>query len=55
LEVTPEGEVVWEYVNPFFGEAGLLGENNWLFRAFRYSHDEIKRASGGRIGPRKAV
>ena len=51
FEVTPEGEVVWEYINPFFGEAGLLGENNWLFRAFRYSHDEIKRASGGRIEP----
>ncbi|MGB6836432.1 MAG: aryl-sulfate sulfotransferase [Dehalococcoidia bacterium] len=50
FEVTPEGEVVWEYINPYFGEAGLLGENNWLFRAFRYSHEDIEQASGGRIG-----
>jgi hypothetical protein len=49
FEVTPQGEVVWEYVNPYFGEAGLLGENNWLFRAFRYSPEEIQRASGGRV------
>jgi hypothetical protein len=50
FEVTPEREVVWEYINPYFGEAGLLGENNWLFRAFRYSREEIERASGGRLG-----
>lgn len=50
FEVTPEREVVWEYINPYFGEAGLLGENNWLFRAFRYSAADIDRASGGRVG-----
>jgi hypothetical protein len=49
FEVTPEGEVVWEYINPYFGEAGLLGENNWLFRAFRYSPEDIDRASDGRL------
>ncbi len=49
FEVTPEKEVVWEYINPYFGEARLLGENNWLFRAFRYSHEDIERASGGEI------
>lgn len=49
FEVTAEGEVVWEYINPYFGEAGLLGENNWLFRAFRYSQEDIERASGGRV------
>jgi hypothetical protein len=51
FEVTLEGEVVWEYVNPHFGETGLLGENNWLFRAFRYSPEDIARASGGRVRP----
>ncbi|KPJ48488.1 MAG: arylsulfotransferase [Dehalococcoidia bacterium DG_22] len=54
FEVTPEGQVVWEYINPHFGEAPLLGENNWLFRAFRYSRDDIEQASGGRISPHKA-
>jgi hypothetical protein len=49
FEVTPEGEVVWEYVNPYFGKGGLLGENNWLFRAFRYAPEDIERASGGRL------
>jgi hypothetical protein len=51
FEVTPKGEVVWEYVNPYFGETGLLGENNWVFRAFRYSPEDIARASGGRVRP----
>jgi hypothetical protein len=55
LEVTPEGEVVWEYISPYFGGSDLLGENNWVFRAFRYSEEDIQRASGGRVGPRKAV
>jgi hypothetical protein len=54
FEVTPEREVVWEYINPFFGEAGLLGENNWLFRAFRYGHEDIERASGGRLESARA-
>jgi len=54
FEVTSEGEVVWEYVNPHFGETGLLGENNWVFRAFRYSPEDITRASGGRVRPEQA-
>ena len=49
VEVTAEGEVVWEYISPYFGGSDLLGENNWLFRAFRYSEDDIQRASGGRL------
>ena len=55
FEVTPEGQVVWEYINPYFGEVALLGENNWLYRAFRYSREDIERASGGRIKPHKAT
>jgi hypothetical protein len=43
--VTPDREVVWEYVSPhFFREPGRAGLNNWVFRAFRYTADEIDRA-----------
>jgi Arylsulfotransferase (ASST) len=43
FEVTSEGELVWEYVNPYFGE-GPNGLNNRVFRAYRYSTDEIAKA-----------
>ena len=45
FEVTADGEVVWEYVSPHFAlEKGRPGLNNWVFRAFRYTPDEIERA-----------
>jgi hypothetical protein len=57
FEVTPEGDVVWEYVSPYFVEAryfmrGLREPpethrpvlNNWVFRAYRYTAEEIDRA-----------
>jgi hypothetical protein len=45
FEVTSAGEVVWEYVNPHFFEApGRPGINNAVFRAFRYTPDEIAAA-----------
>jgi outer membrane protein assembly factor BamB len=40
FEVTADGELVWEYVNPYFGE-GPNGTNNRVFRAYRYSAEEI--------------
>ena len=43
LEVTAGGEIVWEYVNPYFGD-GPNGLNNRVFRAYRYSTDEIAKA-----------
>jgi len=43
FEVTTEGELVWEYVNPYFGE-GPNGSTNRVFRAYRYSSDEIAKA-----------
>ena len=43
FEVTHEGELVWEYVNPYFGE-GPNGLNNRVFRAYRYSAEEIDKA-----------
>jgi len=48
FEVTRAGEVVWEYVSPyFFHEPGRPGLNNWVFRAFRYTRDEIEAARRG--------
>ena len=41
FEVTAEGEVVWEYVNPYFGGPQNL---NPVYRAYRYSAEEIDRA-----------
>ena len=39
FEVTSEGEVVWEYMNPFFGDDELFGWVNHVFRAYRYGPD----------------
>lgn len=44
FEVTPAGEVVWEYVNPYFYEGeGPHGPtiSNRVFRCYRYGLDEI--------------
>jgi hypothetical protein len=43
FEVTTDGELVWEYVNPYFGE-DRNGPNNRVFRAYRYSAEELARA-----------
>lgn len=40
FQVTPEGEVVWEYISPHF-HSGPLGETNLVFRATHYMPDEI--------------
>lgn len=39
FEVTRDGEVVWEYINPFFGESERFGRSNLVFRAYRYGPD----------------
>jgi len=39
FEVTPEGETVWEYVNPFYHGFQRFGRTNMVFRAMRYGHD----------------
>ncbi len=46
FEVTSEGEVVWEYVNPYFGPATAAAKMqlNNVFRVYRYTHEEIARA-----------
>ncbi len=48
FEVTAEGDVVWEYVNPYFGPGSdppKLQQNS-VFRVYRYSEEEIRRARG---------
>jgi hypothetical protein len=42
-DFTRNGEIVWEYVNPYFG-GSPLAETNAVFRALRYSAEEIARA-----------
>ena len=43
--MTRDGQVVWEYVSPNFAhEPGAPGLNNWVFRASRYSLEEIESA-----------
>lgn len=43
FEVTPAGEVVWEYVNPYFG-GPLNAQSNRVFRVYRYTAEEIAKA-----------
>ena len=48
-EVTTDGQVVWEYVNPHFVPPAGEPEGppaNAVFRAYRYSAEEIARARG---------
>jgi Arylsulfotransferase (ASST) len=46
FEVTSDGEIVWEYVNPLFGPASAVpkGQTNNVFRVYRYTADEIAAA-----------
>jgi hypothetical protein len=46
FEVTPDGDVVWEYVNPYVGPATAppKAQTNNVFRAYRYSAEEVARA-----------
>ena len=39
FEVTPKGETVWEYVNPYLAPHPAYGTTNWIFRAHRYAPD----------------
>jgi len=39
--VTLEGEVVWEYINPYYGLSVGGAEVNTVFRAYRYSEEDV--------------
>ncbi len=49
FEVTPEGDIVWEYINPNFSEdhPNFKG-HNYVFRAYRYTANSAE--IGGRLG-----
>jgi len=42
FEVTPSGEVVWEYVSPYQVNTPQFGKINWLFRARCYAHESAE-------------
>ena len=44
FEVTPEGEIVWEYVCPFFVDYDhpAYKDGNYVFRAYRYAADGLE-------------
>jgi hypothetical protein len=46
FEVTPAGDIVWEFVNPHFGPESqpAKSQQNGVFRVYRYSEEEIARA-----------
>jgi len=39
FEVTPEKQMVWEFISPFYGFKERLGWTNLIFRAHRYGYD----------------
>ena len=41
FQVTPEGETVWEFINPIFGETVMGFDVNMVFRAFFYTREEL--------------
>jgi hypothetical protein len=47
FEVTPEKEIVWEFINPEFADTFFGETANWIFRAFRYTPDSSE--IGGRV------
>ena len=41
FQVTSSGEVVWEYVNPYF-EPNIFGfDSNMVFRAYFYTPEQV--------------
>jgi hypothetical protein len=52
FEVTPEREIVWQFVNPFFGYDERWGNANLVFRAYRYGPD-FAGLAGKALAPEK--
>ncbi len=52
FEVTPDQEVVWEFLNPFYFEWGRFGLNNVVFKAHRYGVD-FEGFRGKNLDPKK--
>lgn len=52
FEVTAEGELVWEFISPFYYDIEGYGRTNQIFRAYRYSPD-YKGLQGKRLDPNR--
>jgi len=50
FEVTAEGELVWEYINPYFSGPTARDQQNSVFRAYRYPWDHIAKAMDTAVG-----
>jgi hypothetical protein len=48
FEVTTDGDIVWEYISPWFPKT-LRGPNNSVFRAYRYAVDSPEIAGRVRL------
>jgi len=53
FEVTPSGETVWEYVNPFTGVGPGGSESNEVFRALAYSAEYIGQSLASLASPQE--
>jgi len=42
FEVTPDNDVLWEYVSPYNNPTELFGQVNWLFRARHYQPGAVE-------------
>ena len=41
FEVTPSGEIVWEYISPFAWGRGTQVMDSGIYRAYRYGYEEV--------------
>ena len=44
FEVTPQGEIVWEYVSPFQWNRGTAMVESGIYRSYRYGYDRVPQA-----------
>ena len=42
FKVTSDGEIVWEYISPYWTSRHYYGRINWVFRAYRYAADSAQ-------------
>lgn len=54
FEITKDGEIVWEYINPFFYDIPMemIGFSNLVFRAHRYGPD-YPGLTGAELDPKR--
>ena len=45
IEVTPEHEIVWEYINPYFNNIFGRFTNNMIYRAYRVPYEWVPQLS----------